>query len=88
MMPMDRYVIEQAYAFFHQKEKVYAYSASESERDHIEDTIADYVNAMSPALYVYLSGGDRSYLREHPSFRTQLREAIEKMELLLNQETA
>ena len=82
-MDVDRNIILQAYAFFHQKERVYAYSTSETEKDHIEDVIADYVNGMSPNLYAILSGGDNTFLREHPSFETQLKESLEKMENLL-----
>ena len=40
MMPSDKSAVEQAYAFFHQKERVYAHSTSEAEKDHIEETIA------------------------------------------------
>ena len=39
-MKADRNAIEQAYAFFHQKLKVYERSTSEREMDHIEDGIA------------------------------------------------
>lgn len=39
-MKADRNAIEQAYAFFHQKLKVYERSTSEREMDHIEDCIA------------------------------------------------
>ena len=45
-MKADRNVIEQAYAFFHQKLKVYEHSTSENEMDHIEDCIADYANSI------------------------------------------
>lgn len=82
-MAPDRNIIEQAYSFFHQKEKVYSHSTSESEKDHIENVIADYVNAMSPTLYAELSGGDNTFLREHPTFGRQLKESLEKMEILL-----
>lgn len=40
----------------------------------IEDAVASYVNAMSPALYAVLSEGNDGYLREHSSFGGQLRE--------------
>ena len=82
-MAIDRNIVQQAYAFFHQKERVYAYSSSETEKDHIEDTIADYVNSMSPELYAHLSGGDNTFLREHPTFETQLKASLEKMEKML-----
>lgn len=39
-MKADRNAIEQAYAFFHQKLKVYEHSTSEKEMDHIEDCVA------------------------------------------------
>jgi len=83
MSSSDRNIIEQAYAFFHQKAKVYKYSTSEAEKDHIEDVIAAYVNSMSPALYAVLSDGDDAYLKEHSSFGRQLEEAVTHMEELL-----
>jgi hypothetical protein len=46
------------------RERIYAYSTSEREKDHIEDAVASYVNAMSPALYAVLSEGNDGYLRE------------------------
>ena len=83
MSTPDRNAIEQAYAFFHQKERVYAHSASEREKDHIEDSIAAYANAMSPALYAALSEGNNAYLKEHADFGDELRDALAKMEDLL-----
>lgn len=85
MTSIDPHIIEQAYAFFHQKERVYAHSTSEREKDHIEDAIASYVNAMSPALYAVLSDGNDAYLKEHDSFGEQLRDALEKMERMLSE---
>ena len=85
MSVLDHHIIEQAYAFFHQKERVYAHSASEREKDHIEDAIASYVHAMSPALYAVLSEENDAYLKEHDSFGEQLRDAIEKMERMLSE---
>ena len=80
---MDHSAIEQAYAFFHQKEKVYRFSTSEAEKDHIEDSISSYVNQMSPELYTALSGGSDAFLREHSTFQEDIREALDKMERLL-----
>lgn len=80
MTPLDKSAVEQAYAFFHQKERVYAHSTSEAEKDHIEETIAAYVNSMSPPLYAHLSGGDNSFLREHPAFWEHLKDALERLE--------
>ncbi|MBQ9653916.1 MAG: hypothetical protein IJV32_06820 [Bacteroidales bacterium] len=88
MSATDPYIIEQAYAFFHQKERVYVHSTSEREKDHIEDAIASYVNAMSPALYAVLSEGNDAYLKEHEGFGGQLRDALEKMERMLSGDSA
>ena len=77
---MDHSAIEQAYAFFHQKEKVYRFSTSEAEKDHIEDAISSYVNQMSPELYEALSEGSDTFLQEHPTFQENIREALIKLE--------
>ncbi len=82
---IDRSVIEQAYAFFHQKLKVYEHSSSEREMDHIEATISSYTDAMSAELFDKLSSGNRSYLHEHTSFLIDLSDAIQKMEKWLDQ---
>lgn len=77
---MDRSVIEQAYAFFHQKLKVYEHSTSEREMDHIEDTISEYADAMSSALFEELSAGNPAFLHEHTTFRADLIRAVNAME--------
>ena len=79
----ERSAIEQAYAFFHQKLKVYEHSTSEREMDHIEDTISSYADAMSPELFDELSSGRASFLHEHTSFPSDLADAVRKMEHLL-----
>ena len=80
---MDRYSIEAAYAFFHQKLRVYEHSTSEREMDHIEEVIAAYANTMSPNLYEELSQGNPAFLKEHPTFETDLRDAVAKLEAML-----
>lgn len=80
---MDRQAVEQAYAFFHQKERVYRYSTSEAEKDHIEDAISSYVNQMSPEIYLALSGGSNSFLREHTTFPEDMEKALGTMEKFL-----
>lgn len=77
---MDRNTIEQAYAFFHQKLKVYEHSTSEKEMDHIEDCIANYSNAMSKELFTELSGGNPAFLHEHTAFQNDLMKAVTEME--------
>ena len=77
---MDHSAIEQAYAFFHQKERVYRYSTSGSEKDHIEDAISSYVNQMSQELYSALSDGSVTFLREHTKFAEDISVAVDKLE--------
>ena len=79
-MKADRNAIEQAYAFFHQKLKVYEHSTSEKEMDHIEDCIATYSNSMSQELFEELSGGNQAFLHEHTSFQEDLKKAVWMME--------
>ena len=43
---IPRATIETAYAFFHQKERVYAYSNMEWQKDDIEYAISQYVHDM------------------------------------------
>ncbi len=83
-MKADKNAVEQAYAFFHQKLKVYEHSTSEREMDHIEDTIADYANSMSKDLFNELSQGNPSFLHEHTAFRKDLKKAVRIMEEMLN----
>ena len=79
-MKADRNAIEQAYAFFHQKLKVYEHSTSENEMDHIEDCIANYANLMSPELFAELSNGNEAFLHEHNTFHEDLTKAVWMME--------
>jgi hypothetical protein len=79
-MKADKNTVEQAYAFFHQKLKVYEHSTSEREMDHIEDCIADYANTMSRALFNELSQGNPAFLHEHTTFQDDLRKAVCEME--------
>ena len=44
--------------------------------DHIEDSIAYYANAMSPALFAELSGGNPAFLHEHTAFQEDLKKAV------------
>ena len=83
-MRADRNAIEQAYAFFHQKLKVYEHSTSEKEMDHIEDCIAIYSNSMSKELFAELSNGNEAFLHEHTTFQEDLTKAVRIMEEMLN----
>ena len=83
-MKADRNTIEQAYAFFHQKLKVYEHSTSEKEMDHIEDCIANYANSMSKELFADLSSGNEAFLHEHTTFQEDLKKAVCIMEEMLD----
>ena len=82
-MKADKNTVEQAYAFFHQKLKVYEHSTSEREMDHIEDCIASYSNSMSKELFNELSQGNPAFLHEHTTFREDLKKAVFGMERML-----
>lgn len=82
---MDRGIVEQAYCFFHQKYRVYEFSHSESQRDDIEYAISSYVDQMSVQFYALLSKGDDSFLKEHSTFETDIRSALDQLSALLAQ---
>jgi hypothetical protein len=48
--------------------------------DHIEDTISEYADAMSSALFEELSAGNPAFLHEHTTFRADLTRAVNAME--------
>ena len=65
--------IETAYCFFHQKERVYAHSNMDWQKDDIEYAISSYVDEMNPKLYALLS---HPYLKRLTSFLMHLRVLI------------
>lgn len=75
--------IEAAYAFFHQKWRVYEYSHSERQKDDIEYAIADYVGNMSPELYARLADGRKDFLYDHDNFASDISKAIDKLDNML-----
>jgi len=83
METFDRNTVEQAYAFFHQKYRVYEFSTSETEKDNIEYAISSYAEGMSKPLYDYLANGREGFLYEHKYFAKDIQAAIESMEGLL-----
>lgn len=80
---IDKGTIEQAYSFFHQKLRVYEFSHSEVQMDDIEYAISSYVDMMSPELYDSLAKGRKGFLREHSSFLSDIREAVEAMDSMI-----
>ena len=59
--------IETAYCFFHQKERVYAHSTMDWQKDDIEYAISQYIDDMNPALYALLADGRKEFLHDHTS---------------------
>ena len=49
--------IETAYSFLHQKQRIYAHSTLDWQKDDIEVAIASYADDMSRELYTTISGG-------------------------------
>lgn len=82
---IDKNAIETAYSFFHQKERVYAHSNMEWQKDDIEYAISSYVQDMDRTLYGLLSDGHDDFLVNHRRFHDDILSAIEVMENLLNQ---
>ena len=75
--------IETAYCFFHQKERVYAHSTMEWQKDDIEYAISEYVDGMNKELYEVLSEGNGTFLHENGSFHNELLKAIEKLDRMM-----
>ncbi len=76
--------IELAYSFLHQKWRVYQYSTDEKQKDAIEYAIGSFAETMSPDLYASISQGQDDYLMTHRRFATDLEEAVERLERLMN----
>lgn len=81
MIPKD--CLETAYAFFHQKQRIYQYSTLDWQKDDIEWAIGDYADGMNKELYELLSGGRTDYLRDHTRFEEDILHAVDTMEKML-----
>ena len=75
--------IETAFCFFHQKERVYAHSTMDWQKDDIEYAIASYAETMNPELYNALADGRADYLREHTTFHADLLHALDALESMM-----
>ena len=75
--------IETAYSFMHQKQRIYAHSTLDWQKDDIEMAIADYADGMSRELYDAISGGKADFLREHHRFLEDITLAVEILEKML-----
>lgn len=80
---IPRTTIETAYAFFHQKERVYTYSNMEWQKDDIEYAISQYVHDMDKQLLALLANGIPDFLESHLRFHQDLQAAVEQLESML-----
>jgi hypothetical protein len=78
--------IETAYAFLHQKLRVYEHSTLDWQKDDIEMIIGDYADQINPELLQMLSGGNCEFLKNHSTFQTDITHAVNTLEKLLNQQ--
>ena len=79
----SKFAIESAYAFFHQKRRIYQYSTLDWQKDDIEYAIEDYVCRMDEGLYKLICQGRSDFLRNHSSFAEDIVNAVEQLEKLL-----
>ncbi len=77
--------IETAYAFLHQKQRIYQYSTLEWQRDDIEMAVAAYADCMSSRLLQVISKGRAGFLREHGSFPDDIASAVDELEKLMKE---
>lgn len=77
--------IETAYSFLHQKERIYAHSTLDWQKDDIEMAISAYVSEMNTDLYQMLARGRADFLRDHSTFANDIAEAVATLESMLYQ---
>ncbi len=82
---ISRDCIESAYCFFHQKERVYRYSALDWQKDDIEQAIGGYVDGMDRELYALLADGRADFLLDHTTFADDLVRAVDALDTLMRQ---
>ena len=80
---IEKYSIEEAYCFLHQKWRVYEYSNNPTQKDDIELAIADYVGGMNQALYAELAHGREHFLLDHSTFAADMAQAVDELEAML-----
>lgn len=72
--------VASAYAFFHQKWRIYAHSTISSQRDDIEYAISSYADSMDRNLYKLLSNGRADFLMAHSRFADDMTSALSSLE--------
>ena len=81
---MRKDAVQSAYAFFHQKQRIYQYSTLDWQKDDIEYAIENYADSMSPELYELISEGRTDFLRNHTTFPDDIVKALDKLEGMLD----
>ena len=72
--------IQEAYAFFHQKWRIYSQSTNARQKDDIEYAISEYSRDMSPELYHHLAHGRDGFLFTHTTFAADISSAVDELE--------
>jgi len=75
--------IETAYAFMHQKLRVYEHSTMDWQKDDIEMIIGSYADDINPELLTLLSGGRADFLKDHKKFQDDITHAVAVLEKML-----
>lgn len=75
--------IEAAYAFFHQKWRIYSQSTNGRQKDDIEYAISDYARNMNTELYQLLAHNREGFLFTHTTFAADISFAVDKLEQML-----
>ncbi len=81
MIPRES--IETAYCFLHQKERVYAHSDMEWQREDIEYAVSSFVDKMNPELYSRLSEERTDFLCSHNTFHEDMLRALGLLEQMM-----
>ncbi len=76
-IPLD--AIESAYCIFHQKQRVYKFSTSRTQKDEIEYAVSSYAMEMNKALYSKLAAGHPDFLMDHTRFADDLDVAVSSL---------
>jgi len=72
--------IQEAYAFFHQKWRIYSQSTNARQKDDIEYAISEYARDMSSELYHHLAHGRDGFLFTHTTFAADISSAVDELE--------
>ena len=80
---ISKFAVESAYAFFHQKQRIYQYSTLDWQKDDIEYAIEEYAGQMDRELYGLISKGRKDFLRNHSNFAEDILSAVEQLEEML-----